>query len=220
MKLNLISFKKYNKAFSLIELMTAITVMGLVSVGLISVYIYSLKTANTSTANLKIAQGMRVASSQVLSDAQSASCFFIYRNIDIQGTTRIPLDQGQVGNYLVFHFENIDGEIYKTIGYYLYETQPTVFALKKHSNYWSTPYADVESVPLPKIGNSTDITLVDSIQGSYIDGNQDYVFLLEEGDRIIFKGKVVIKNPSGSSKSGVQEISRNFSFIITPLGAN
>lgn len=204
-----------NRAFTLVEIMVSVVILGIISVALSSMYIYSLKTANINANNLRLTEQIRSLNEAIARDSKSAGQYVVYNNFD--DVSRLKMGQGELGNYCVFHYLNSDNLIYKSIGYYVLSSSSSSSpsALKKHTSYWNTPYTQAQNIPLPTVATSSQHeVLVDKVVGTFSTNKANYLFKSHDDNKLIGKGQVFILNPSGASKSGPSQIHKDFSFML------
>lgn len=207
--------KRKLKAFTLVEVMVAVVILGIMGTALGSLYLYSLRASNITTNNVKLATQIRTFCDQIRIDTQGASEFAIYNNFDV--SPRVLATTNQVGNYCVLHYTDANNLIYKSIGYYILSgaTQTAPSTLKKHTNYWPTPYAKASDVPLPTTAqSSTHITVSTGIAGLHQSGNDYFLFKNQDDNKIIINANAIILQPGGALRSGVSQINKEFSLVL------
>jgi prepilin-type N-terminal cleavage/methylation domain-containing protein len=201
--------KKKRQAFSLVEVIVVLSIMGFVLAAISSMYIYSLRTSNTTTINLEMSQKLRSLSSTLFSDIESADGFVVYESFQ---SNRALVPAAAKGNYLVLYYTDNNDLIYKIIGYYLLDnsTDANPVALKRHETTFSTTYADITQAPLPSPATSTGhLTLLDKVVGHYTSPRGNCLFIYQDASKILVSGKYLY-----AANAQTASLNRPFSFVL------
>lgn len=228
------------KGFTLSELVLSMFVLGLVSAGIASFYIYSLKSTNVASAAGKLVSTMNFTTNLLQQDMRSASRFEIYESFDSPGNSILAGD-GEVGDFLVLYYADINGRIFGIRNYYLSYDEPGYPQLKRYEmlfdppldNYQYVRFFEQSNIGLPAPGpppspgayktstSSTD-TLISAIEGR-LEGpnvtNEYKIFKNNNFQSISIMGEMITENPSGSA-SGPAETRRTFSINLVPWSSN
>ncbi len=206
--------KQKRQAFTLIEVIVVLSIMGFVLAAISSMYIYSLRTSNTTTINLQMSQKLRSLSSTLFSDIESADGFVVYESFQ---SSRALVPATGKGNYLVLYYTDNNDLIYKVIGYYLLDnsTDANPVALKRHETTFPITYADMTQVPLPAPAtSSTHLTILDKVVGSQVGPRGNCLFVYQDASKILVSGRYLyLANAQTAS------LNRPFSFILNLWGS-
>lgn len=201
--------KKKRQAFSLVEVIVVLSIMGFVLAAISSMYIYSLRTSNTTTINLEMSQKLRSLSSNLFSDIESADGFVVYESFQ-SSRTLVPVT-GK-GNYLVLYYTDNNDLIYKIIGYYLLDnsTDANPVALKRHETTFPTTYGDLSQVPLPAPATSSaHLTLLDKVVGNQSTPRGNCLFIYQDASKILVSGRYLY-----TASTQTASLNRPFSFVL------
>ncbi len=202
--------KRRSHAFTLVEILIALSIMGFILAAISSMYIYSIRTSNTTTVNLQLSQKLRSFTSTILNDVEAADGLAVYTSF--QGTRTLVASGGK-GNYLVLYYTDYNQRIYKIVGYYLLDnaTDANPLAFKRHETVFSSTYTDLSQVPLPAANTtSTHTTVLDKVSGQHLQGTATSVFLYQDATKVLVSGKSI-----APALGRTPLIMRPFSFILS-----
>ena len=107
MKTSFLSVHRINRGFTMVEILMAVTILGLASVGIIAFLQQGLKLYYADRARLMINRDIRSFTAKMDSDAVTANFFILYQDFNtrtaINGGSTVDgaLADGQVGDFLV-----------------------------------------------------------------------------------------------------------------------
>lgn len=201
--------KRRSHAFTLVEMLIALSIMGFILAAISSMYLYSIRTSATTTVNLQLNQKLRSFTSILLNDVEAADGLVVYTAF--QGTRTLVAPGGK-GNYLVLYYTDYNQRIYKIIGYYLLDnaTDANPLALKRHETVFTSTYTDLSQVPLPAATTTnTHTILLDKASGQHLVGTATFVFLYQDASKVLVSGKSI-----APALGRTPRILRPFSFVL------
>lgn len=201
--------QRRSHAFTLIEILIALSIMGFMLAAISSMYLYSVRTSNTTTISLQLSQKLRSFTSTILNDVEAADGLVVYTSF--QGT-RTLVSSGGKGNYLVLYYTDYNQRIYKIVGYYLLDnaTDANPLALKRHETVFTSTYTDLSLVPLPAASTtSAHAVLLDTASGQHLQGSATSVFLYQDATKILVSGKYI-----APASGRTPRMIRPFSFVL------
>lgn len=209
------AINKKKRAFTLIEMIVVLSIMGFVLAAISSMYIYSLRTSNTTTLNLQMNQKLRALSSTMFNDMEAADGFVLYQSFQ---SSRALVPLAGKGNYLVLYYTDNNDLIYKVIGYYLLDnaTNANPLALKRHETTFSVTYTDMTQVPLP--GPSTSgahLTLLDKVVGQHVNAGGNCIFIYQDAAKVFVAGQYLY-----AANAQTPALNRPFSFVLNLWGSS
>lgn len=201
-------------AFTLPEILIALSIMGFILAAISSMYIYSLRTSNTTTVSLQLSQKVRTFTSSILNDVETADGLAVYSSF--QGTRTLQTVGGK-GNYLILYYTDYNQQIYKIVGYYLMDnaSDANPLAFKRHETVFSSTYTDLSQAPLPAANTTSAHTvLFDKASGQHLQGTATFAFLYQEATKVIVSAKYI-----SPSSGRTPRVFRPFSFVLTLWGS-
>ncbi|HTJ79102.1 MAG TPA: prepilin-type N-terminal cleavage/methylation domain-containing protein [Rariglobus sp.] len=129
-----------SRAFTLLEVITALTIFGLVMVGVLAFFIQSLNTYSYDTGKLFVNRDIRTFTNEMTDNATYANYFLIFPSFTDRSstnsttgvTTDTSVNDGLSGDFLVLVYKDPadDTKVNRLVGYYRDPADPTDSASK------------------------------------------------------------------------------------------
>ncbi|MSU23225.1 MAG: prepilin-type N-terminal cleavage/methylation domain-containing protein [Opitutus sp.] len=105
MKTSFLIVRRINRGFTMVEILMAVTILGLASIGIVAFLQQGLKMYYADRARLMINRDIRSFTNKMDSDAVTANFFMLYQDFNTRTTGSPAVDgalaDGQVGDFLV-----------------------------------------------------------------------------------------------------------------------
>lgn len=152
-------FRRNHRAFTLVETLMAVTIMGFATMGIVAFTRQGLRMYYADRARLMINRDIRTFTSQLDTDAVTANFFCLYQDFNTRSTgspaTDAALADGQVGDFLVLVYTDPAqtgfgiSMITRLVGYYREVTDTTLNSGPVHRfDIPVSPSIDVRSAPM------------------------------------------------------------------------
>lgn len=222
-------------AFTLIEMMVALTIMGLASVGVLRMLVQGLTIYSYDTGRIKVNKDIRSFTEEMTTNAVYSNYFRIYPNFTTRSTTSgstttdAAVHDGESGDFLCLFFCDTDATTGKTtinriIGYYRDPDDPSVSTstgpVRKFDKTIS-PAVDPAVTPI--------YTILDNNVAASTAHTNPVVLQLAQGlangtlfydyyDRSVMVKGQIIETMSGNKNDANRRAINTYNFTVSPRG--
>jgi hypothetical protein len=183
-------------------------------------YLYTLRQRQQNQQRLELMSQVRRAYTGLVADTATASSIQVYESFQAP----LVASTSGIGDYLVAHFVDLDGKVYKTLGYYTTAVAgiPGLKRLWTYTVLWQPMPSDPTTLTLPSSSNppAQARTLLSFIQSGYPLPNtmsEQGLFNLQSSGSVFIKGHAYDYGTVGSvTSTSVPAADQPFAFVLVP----
>lgn len=197
--------KKGSCGFTLVEVVMATAVLGLVIGGAMTFFIHGLSTSHMTAGKLMVSHDMRKFTSEMTDEARNASRYEVFSSF----TDRTPAPDGFSGDYLVLYYYDDAADastIDRMVGYYRAPDENGEGPVRKHDSDVTGLDPD-DSAALPSPAEIETYPAIVELARGLADGNLFYNFY---GRSVMVKGEIIHDGRLG------KRATNTYNFTVSP----
>lgn len=213
------SLQHWKSGFSLVEVMVATTITGMVTVAMLGFYLTNFKIGFVNQERNRINSDMRQFTGQLIRDGRSANYFVLYDSTDATARDK-PKDRqldGESGDLLVFVNTEETTSITESVlikGYVAYyraeeaDSPDGLAPVRRYEKTFNTPVSGPIEVVLPDKASLAMGDLLIELSRGLADGRLFYNFW----------GRSVMVNGQIHHGNAAKRVTETYNFTISPRG--
>lgn len=236
MKTSPTSPSRLTRAFTLVEILVAITVMGLVVTGVIRLMSQTMRTYFYDGARARINRDIRTFTQDMDTDAAYANYFLVFPDFSTRtknsGANDNYLVDGQSGDFLLLISVSINATtgsqyITKLVGYYRDAASNAVGPVRKFTvavpsvdptTLGATPMASLLDTYMPTTNQSSNPIVVQLAQALAVGTSNTEGLFYDFKDRSVMVRGQIIETGSGSATDVNRRAVNTYNFAVSPRG--